>query len=141
MGIPEVTKIEKNVYLSNMAGVIKKNIDKYDIKHIVEVHDKYKNQRRFDVNYLSMELEDRSYVQIIDKFVEVNDFISDAVDKDENVLVHCSAGASRSAAFVTAYLIHSGYSLHGAMQRMRNLRESYDPNTGFRRQLKEFASK
>ncbi len=55
------------------------------------------------------------------------------------MVVHCSAGASRSASIVTAYLIYSGYSYEGAMKRMNALRESFDPNTGFRNQLKEFA--
>lgn len=141
MGIPEITKIEKNLYLANMAAINQENIDKYNIKYIVEAHDKYKNQQRFDVNYLSLEFEDRSFVNIMDKFDKVNDFISDAIDKEESVVVHCSAGVSRSASLVTAYLINSGYSLQGAIRRMKRLRETYDPNTGFQNQLKEFSLK
>ena len=138
---PEITQIESGLYLANMAAVTEDNINKYNISNIVELHDAYKNKNRFDnVKYLSMEFDDRWFVPIKDKFVETNAFISSAIhERNENVLLHCSAGVSRSAAICTAYLIHSGYTFEDAVKRMEEKRSSYDPNTGFRKQLKQFA--
>eukprot|EP01083_Nonionella_stella_P298999 1014653_1 len=138
----EITRIVEGVYLGNAVAVNAHNIDKYSIEHIVELHDEYKNSNRFEnVSYLSIEIGDRNFIEINKKFDETNALIAKCVANKENVLVHCSAGVSRSATIVTAYLICIGYSFEKAMRRMKRLRRSFDPNSGFVAQLKEFAEK
>jgi protein-tyrosine phosphatase len=52
------------------------------------------------------------------------------------VLIHCSAGVSRSIAVATAYLIQrKGFSYSDALRRVRSARPLGDPNGGFKDQL------
>lgn len=54
------------------------------------------------------------------------------------ILVHCSAGISRSPAVVTAYLIkHHDMSLRTALGQIVRARPQASPNPGFLRELKE----
>lgn len=59
-----------------------------------------------------------------------------------NVLVHCSAGKSRSVSIVLAYLIkYKSMTYSEAIDHVTQLRPSIYPNYGFREVLKEFAQK
>ncbi|KAI0724975.1 protein-tyrosine phosphatase-like protein [Fomitopsis betulina] len=54
------------------------------------------------------------------------------------ILVHCSAGISRSPSLVVAYLMKSrGMSLKEALGQVARARPQVSPNPGFLRQLKE----
>eukprot|EP01084_Bolivina_argentea_P022382 41590_1 len=119
LGVPEITEIENGLYLANMCAITENNINKYNIKNIVEIHEKnFKKTNRFEnINYLSKEIEDRSFIRIIETFDETNEFISKCIKNNENVVCHCSAGVSRSAAIVTAYLIYSGYSFNDSIEK------------------------
>ena len=56
-----------------------------------------------------------------------------------NVLVHCHAGMSRSAAIVCAFLVDAyGLSVDAAMRRLRAARPIVDPNPGFRLQVRSW---
>lgn len=59
--------------------------------------------------------------------------------KDNNVLVHCSAGISRSPTLVLAYMIKRHHlTLDEAFEKMRQLRQIVDPNMSFILQLREW---
>ncbi len=53
-----------------------------------------------------------------------------------NVLVHCSAGISRSCSIVIGYLIIKGWKYEDALKLVQSKRKICNPNSGFRRQLK-----
>jgi protein-tyrosine phosphatase len=56
---------------------------------------------------------------------------------DDNVLVHCSAGISRSVSIVVAYLIkEKNMSYNGAIDYVRKRRPVANPNYSFAQQLK-----
>ena len=140
------TPIEKNLYLSNKRTASNQDIiKKLNIKHIVEIHRPQKRNKTIHdgINYFVIEIEDRGhFTRLIDYFDNANQFISKAVEKDENVLVHCDFGVSRSSTIVTAYLIGKlGYSWNDAIDRMNQLREQYWPNNGYMLQLKEYYEK
>ena len=64
--------------------------------------------------------------------------IRKALENNKRVLVHCSAGVSRSATLVAAYLIkEQGLTAQGAINHIISRRECICPNDGFRRKLKE----
>jgi len=65
--------------------------------------------------------------------------IIDAVAKNgEHILVHCSAGISRSPAIIAAYLIRrKGMRLDDALELLKEKRGAVNPNGGFLRVLKE----
>ena len=62
--------------------------------------------------------------------------------KTNKVLVHCSAGISRSPTLVLAYMIMRYHlSVNEAFEKMRALRPIVDPNIGFIVQLRNWESK
>lgn len=67
-------------------------------------------------------------------------FIQRNIENRQNVLVHCSAGASRSGAIVVAYYMASQQLLYNAaLQRVQQFRACVDPNEGFKQQLEELS--
>lgn len=61
------------------------------------------------------------------------------LSKDNNVLVHCSAGISRSPTLVLAYMMKQHHlPLDEAFEKMRKLRQIVDPNVSFICQLREW---
>ena len=60
-------------------------------------------------------------------------------NKDNNVLIHCSAGISRSPTLVLAYMMKKHrLSFDEAFEKMRKLRSIVDPNVSFIFQLREW---
>ncbi|GFO03641.1 dual-specificity phosphatase 28 [Plakobranchus ocellatus] len=72
----------------------------------------------------------------LDDFV---DFVAQAVRAGGRVLVHCSAGISRSASVVIAYLVREqAMSLKDAYDHVKSRREVTNPNPGFRAALERY---
>ncbi len=66
-------------------------------------------------------------------------YLDNALRSKGNVLVHCSAGISRSPTLVLAYMMKKyHYTLEEAFEKMRKLRQIVDPNVSFIVQLKEW---
>jgi dual specificity phosphatase 12 len=78
------------------------------ISHIVSLG--YEFQPKFQphgIAYHIITIEDDEDANLLDHLPEALDFVSNAVESQMNVLVHCVAGVSRSAAVVVAYLMKS----------------------------------
>jgi protein-tyrosine phosphatase len=72
-------------------------------------------------------------------FKEAVEFIKAAVDKGQNVLVHCFAGVSRSCTIVIAYLVRFfGMEVYSALNFVKRKRPWVNPNYGFYAQLKKY---
>jgi atypical dual specificity phosphatase len=56
-----------------------------------------------NIEYLKLDIEDKSHQSLVEYFDEVIAFIRK--DKNTNVLIHCRSGMSRSASFVIAYIM------------------------------------
>lgn len=68
-----------------------------------------------------------------------NLILDNALCAKGNVLVHCSAGISRSPTLVLAYMMKKNHwMLDEAFDKMRQLRRIVDPNVSFIVQLKEW---
>lgn len=66
--------------------------------------------------YKIIRVKDSKNENILSFFDESNEFIHKAVSSNQNVLVHCFAGVSRSSTFIMAYLIkHCGKTLNEAL--------------------------
>lgn len=73
---------------------------------------------------------------LLQHFEVTNTFIYGALQAGGNILVHCAAGASRSASVVTAYLMKTyRLSARDALERVREWRPAASPNVGFWDQL------
>ena len=74
-------------------------------------------------------------------FKECLDFIVDAEEKGEAVIVHCVKGKSRSASVVIAYLMKTkGWNYERALKQVSRQRPMISPNPFFIQKLKEFES-
>jgi Dual specificity phosphatase, catalytic domain/UBA/TS-N domain len=96
---------------------------------------------RLGVRYLELPMEDGVKGPPIGEFLRLGaDFVQRCVAEGASpVLVHCSAGKSRSAAVVAAYLVkHKGFSLRDAMLLMRGRRERAYPRLHFWQQLMDW---
>lgn len=68
------------------------------------------------------------------------EFIEAAIEKENNILVHCEYGISRSASFVIAYIIkHDKVHFEDALSVVKQRRSVVCPNPGFAHALMEFA--
>jgi len=73
-------------------------------------------------------------------FEKTANWIAEALDQGDGVLVHCHWGASRSASIVLAFLMkHRGMPLDDAMALVTQKRNDANPNRGFMKQLRRYA--
>lgn len=62
--------------------------------------------------YMKINIKDKESTDLSPYFAQTTRFIADAINANKNVLVHCVAGASRSASFIMCYLMSNvGHSL------------------------------
>uniref|UniRef100_A0A3B3VST1 Dual specificity protein phosphatase 18-like n=1 Tax=Poecilia latipinna TaxID=48699 RepID=A0A3B3VST1_9TELE len=86
---------------------------------------------------LHIPVQDRPHAQLGQYFDPVTERIQQ--NQAGSTLVHCTAGRSRSAALVMAYLMRSeGLSLRQAHELVLECRPFIRPNAGFWRQLMEY---
>ena len=128
----KMTMIIPNLYISNeyLAGK-KEELISRNIRRIVNVTESCSNYFPEDFQYLRIPVADRVGVEIDKYFYEAFTFIEDGL-KDGGVLVHCSAGISRSPTIVAAYLmIKYGYTSKYALEILTARRDVVDINFGF----------
>ena len=89
-----------------------------------------------EITYLKFDLEDEDDQHISNFFDEAHEFINNS---QNNVLVHCYAGVSRSATIVMSYLIkYNNMTVQEAKAFVKKKRPCICPNNGFISQLVEF---
>lgn len=115
-------------------------LQKFEIKHILNVAVECENSFPYDFNYLRLELFDSpSQTDLFAKFDQSFQFINKARDLNQRVLVHCRAGQSRSVTIIIAYLMFTlKWNLTRAYSYVQRRRPSISPNLGFMGQLTEY---
>jgi len=67
------------------------------------------------------------------------DFIEKYLNRDENVLVHCKGGMSRSPAIICSYLMKKhGLPFDKSYQLVKSRRRVVDINEGFQKELRVY---
>lgn len=83
-------------------------LESRSIKRVLNVADDVPNFHGHTITYLNLHVkdfgEDSGISRVFDKAFA---FLKEAEDQNEPVLVHCAAGANRSATIVIAWLMHS----------------------------------
>ena len=141
-----------NLLLTNVVGAsCLDTLQRLQVRTIVNCSDEaYTFGDRFA--YLRVELKDESSTDLKPHWERVLPFMRAAIspnaeksetkhagDQHGTLLIYCTAGVSRSASFVLAYLIkYHGMSYRQALAHVRARRQCVQPNEGFERQLIDF---
>ena len=89
--------------------------------------------------YLVLKVDDSPCADILKYFDNAISFIDTARAANGNVLIHCVAGISRSAAVATAYVMHAlQLGVDQALGLVKAARQIANPNPGFIDQLRQF---
>ena len=128
----KISMIIPNLYISNeYFSSRKQELASLNICRIVNVTEKCPNYFPDDFQYLRVPVRDQIGAEINRHFYTASAFI-DAGLKEGGVLVHCSAGISRSPTIVASYLmIKYGITSEQALNVLRIHRDIVDVNFGF----------
>ena len=132
-----------NIYLGNSdAGrnedYLKENNITAVVNCAIELYSDFK-----DLKFLELRLDDSleqklfPKLEIGYKFIKIN-----SKNPDNNILIHCASGMSRSASLVVLYMMkEKGWDYDTCYKYMKERRPIVDPNPGFVEQLKEYYDK
>lgn len=140
---PHMDHIVDNIYLGNWADSTQwEELERYKIKHILTL-----NRKRWHTEARKKDMKDRGIDQLFiclddDARANIKQYLDRGVKYIKEagpILVHCSAGISRSASFVIAYLIrYKSMGVDEALALIRSRRQRANPNQGFITQLRDY---
>jgi len=143
--------IKNGIFIGNLTSVIgdyrtreESYLDELNIKVVIsaitEEEYEYHMITKDDfsnINWYRLVIDDDEDERISQHFFDIHKVISEAVSNNNNVIVHCAAGMSRSATLVLAYLmIENRWHYEEAYNFVKKRRPIIDPNVGFVKQLK-----
>ncbi|CAF0996736.1 unnamed protein product [Adineta ricciae] len=135
-----MSEIVPHIYVGNICDA--QNLDRlteHGITHIINCTPDLPFYWEKKHEYLRLDVLDLPSQNIRKHFETAIDFIDKALQSNGKVLVHCSAGISRSPTLVLAYLMKKKrWTLDEAFEKMRKLRRIVDPNVSFIIQLREW---
>lgn len=156
-------KIVPNLYLSGFQPATNKNeLTNKNIKCIINITmqpdtpDKLELYKKLDIIYVHINEYDSPIANLYKYFDKTHELIQYNINKNNNVLVHCMAGISRSATIVIAHLMKAHalklkiensvdsipYSiLPGIIHYVKCKRPCIEPNQGFVNQLRVYEEK
>ena len=135
----KLDEIIDNLWLGNYSSSIDiPNLKNKGIKKILSVMEHFEGRPEYDIKdfkHKCLDIEDMSRQNIIQYFGECLNFIKG----EEKILIHCKAGASRSATIVIAYLMWiKKWKFEQALKYVQEKRPIVGPNEGFLKQLEMF---
>ena len=136
----QIDEIVPHLYLTSGLAATELNVRDLNVRLVINatVELPYVNLGK-NVDIVKIAVRDSDREQLINYFDQVSKLIDDRVSRNENVLVHCLAGVSRSASLCAAYLMkYQGYSLSRALIKLVDKRPVVRPNPGFLKQLADY---
>ncbi|KAJ8380303.1 hypothetical protein SKAU_G00010810 [Synaphobranchus kaupii] len=136
-------QITEHLYLSNgKAANNSSMVSGFKITCIINATENVTNIPIPAVEYVRVPVADSPSSQLGDHFDSVADKIHRVQEQQGRVLVHCSAGVSRSATLCIAYLMkYRSMTLSDAHLWVRSRRPIIRPNSGFWKQLIDYENK
>jgi protein-tyrosine phosphatase len=130
-----MNQIIPHLFLGNKPAALNlEMLKQYSITHIVNAANEITNFFPNDIQYYNCHLKD-DMTEIVN-FDGPHSFIHDAIVTNTNVLVHCLAGASRSATIVIGFLMkYTFIDLQTAFTITKQCRSCVNPNPNYMRQL------
>jgi len=104
----DVDKIFSNIWLGNFRTAlsekfIRDNNIKYIINATIEIPNLFNNIEYYNFSYRDFNVCGKNDMN--DYFNETSEFIKKALEKNENILIHCKKGHNRSATIIMAFMI------------------------------------
>ena len=135
-----IDKIVDHLYLSgDDAATNRSLLSTNKITHIINITSNVLNKFEKELVYLKIHMWDLPVQEIENHFEETFEFIETALNASEenNVLVHCNQGISRSATIVIAYLMQKKLfnTYKQAYEFVKQKRAKISPNAGFVKKL------
>lgn len=108
--VPSITEIVPRLYLSNQAAAFSpKWLHRFNITHILDMTASSRSHPKYDITLKKVYVKDflGSQGSLNGALPECMDFVDKAMTQqaENNILIHCTAGQSRSAAFLLYYLM------------------------------------
>ena len=139
-----VTEIIDKIFLGSYSNAKDiEELEKNNIKYILNCASECKNIFEDKIKYLKLEIIDQNDFPIQDYFEKGSQFIHDSLNNENgNILVHCMQGKSRSTTILMAYLIkYKQENTNSAYKIIKAKRRLAMPNLGFMYKLREFEKK
>eukprot|EP00118_Oscarella_pearsei_P023180 m.273994 g.273994 ORF g.273994 m.273994 type:complete len:272 (+) comp40581_c0_seq22:789-1604(+) len=138
-------RITEHIFLGSRTCADEEEIFKnLKLTHVLnctaECRDHFEDSASVPVTYYRISVEDSLSENLSPHFEVAVSFLENVRQSSGRVLVHCSRGVSRSAAFVIAYLIKNNqWTLDTALKYVKERRSVVSPNPSFIVQLEEYA--
>jgi len=127
------------LYISGASGATYRNLSLLNICALIRVGGFSTPPEKADLEQLDLALDDSEEADLLGVLDQAIPYAERKRKIGKNVLVHCGAGISRSAAVVTAVLMQSEHmSADEAVSVVKSARRWAGPNPGFLRQLREW---
>ena len=136
-----ITEIIDGIFIGSYSNAKdKEELEKNNIKYILNCASECNNLYEDKIKYLKLEIKDQNDYPIKDFFEKGTNFINEAVNnKDGNILIHCMQGKSRSTTLLMAYLIkYKKEDINSSYKILKAKRRLTMPNLGFMQQLREY---
>ena len=140
----EPTKIVDHLYLGNAYNASNFNqLDEFNITSVLNITNEIPNYFEEDINfdYLKISIDDTNNETIINHLDIALKFLNETKKEkpNQNVLVHCYMGSSRSASIILAYLIkYYRLTLDDALKLLKEKRPVVNINVDFWKDLEIF---
>lgn len=148
----QISKISKNIYISDWTGSLNiQELNRLGIRSVLCLNDRFKTDHdmaiyeKNGITHKHIAIYDDVDVNIMTHFPEIYEFMYNA-SKRGGVLVHCTAGISRSVTAVASYMIRYGLRKHRDLsipiiiKYIKQKRNCANPNPSFIRQLNIYES-
>lgn len=129
---------DKTLWVGNIGAARISSLRTHGITHVLTVHSGCIPEFEVSdgIERLQLLLPDDYKANLLELLPEATSWIDKALEENGTVLVHCTAGVSRSPSIVIAWLVKSkGYSYEKALDLVVEKRKVVNPNRGFRWQL------
>ena len=139
-----IVEIIDKIYIgSYLNAKNKEELEKNNIKYILNCATECKNLFEDDIKYLKLDIKDQNDFPIDEYFDKGAKFINDSIENnDGNILIHCMQGKSRSISLLMAYLIkYKNEDTNSAYKIIKAKRKLSLPNLGFMYKLREYEKK
>ena len=139
-----ITEIIDKIYIGSYDNAKDKDeLEKNNIKYVLNCASECNNIFEDKIKYLKLEIKDQNDFPIQDYFEKGANFINESLmNNDGKILVHCMQGKSRSTTILMAYLIkYKKQDTNSAYKTIKAKRRLAMPNLGFMYKLREFEKK